>query len=110
MSTSAVRGPVEQIIEAKLVTDFSPSHLEIHNESFMHSVPKNSETHFKVIVVSDKFENVPLIGRHRLINATLASELAKDVHALSITARTPAQWDKSSSISPSPTCTGGFGK
>ena len=27
----------------------------------MHSVPRGSETHFKVVVVSDKFDNLPLV-------------------------------------------------
>ena len=32
---------------------FAPLHLEVTNESHMHSVPAGSETHFKVIVVSE---------------------------------------------------------
>lgn len=52
MSTS---NPIEQSMKAKLSTELTPSHLEIINESYMHNVPKGSETHFKVVVVSDKF-------------------------------------------------------
>lgn len=39
----------------------NPSYIEIINESYMHNVPKGSETHFKVIVVSDKFTDKPLL-------------------------------------------------
>jgi len=48
MATSAVAGKVEQLITTKLQSKFSPLHLEVVNESYKHSVPKGSETHFKV--------------------------------------------------------------
>ena len=41
-------GPVAESIEQKLTANLVPAHLEIINESYMHSVPKGSETHFKV--------------------------------------------------------------
>lgn len=47
------------------------------------------ETHFNVIVVSDKFDGVALIDRHRMVNECLKVELEeKGVHALSIKAKT----------------------
>jgi BolA protein len=53
--------PMEMSIREKLTNQFSPVHLDILNESYMHNVPKGSETHFKVVVVSNKFENTPLL-------------------------------------------------
>jgi acid stress-induced BolA-like protein IbaG/YrbA len=53
--------PVELLIRKKLKETFLPVHMDVTNESYMHNVPKGSETHFKVIVVSKKFENMPLI-------------------------------------------------
>ncbi|CAH2015496.1 unnamed protein product [Acanthoscelides obtectus] len=53
--------PVEQSIRKKLTEHLEVSHLEVINESYMHNVPKGAETHFKVVVVSDKFDGVPLI-------------------------------------------------
>ena len=53
--------PVEASIRKKLEETFVPMHMDVMNESYMHNVPKGAETHFKVIVVSDKFENLPLI-------------------------------------------------
>lgn len=53
--------PVEQSIRTKLTANLNPKHLDIINESFMHNVPAGSETHFKVVVVSDKFDGLPLI-------------------------------------------------
>ncbi|XP_064103245.1 bolA-like protein DDB_G0274169 [Macrobrachium nipponense] len=77
----------------------------------MHNVPPKSETHFKVVVVSDAFSEVSLIKRHRLVNEVLSEELSSKVHALSIVAKTPAQWDEGSKeVEKSPACRGGFGK
>lgn len=75
----------------------------------MHSVPKGSETHFKVVIVSEKFENVKLIERHRSINNVLQEEFKKGLHALSIQSKTPQQWEESGKIVPkSPPCLGGM--
>ncbi len=71
---------------------------------------QDSETHFKVVVVSQSFSGQPLLARHRAIQACLQSELDNGVHALSIVAKTPEQWAKTSEVKPSPTCVGGFGK
>ena len=54
-------GPVAQAITAALSENFQPVHLEVINESYMHNVPKGAETHFKVLVVSEKFDELPLI-------------------------------------------------
>lgn len=54
-------GPIEQAITEALQIKLQPIHLEVVNESYMHNVPKGAETHFKVLVVSEKFESLPLI-------------------------------------------------
>ena len=53
--------PIENSIKEKLSADLNPLHLDIINESYMHNVPRGSETHFKVVVVSDKFEKLSLL-------------------------------------------------
>ena len=63
--------------------------------------------HFKVIVVAAAFEAAALLERHRSVNAALAEQLAGPVHALSIVAKTPEQWAKTSGVTPSPACLGG---
>lgn len=54
-------GPIQKAITDAIVARLQPLHLEVVNESYMHNVSKGSETHFKVLVVSDKFESLPLI-------------------------------------------------
>ena len=56
------QNPIESSIRKKLKETFTPTHMDVINESYMHSVPKGSETHFKVVVISDKFSDMPLIG------------------------------------------------
>uniref|UniRef100_A0A182NCL1 BolA n=1 Tax=Anopheles dirus TaxID=7168 RepID=A0A182NCL1_9DIPT len=103
--------PIEAAIRTGLTKELAPVHLEVVNESYMHNVPKGSETHFKVLVVSQQFDGLPLIKRHRLVNDIVKTQLAGDfVHALSIVAKTPQQWDEAYKLQPSPNCKGGFGK
>ena len=101
-------GIVHKSIESSLRLRFAPTFLQVINESSSHNVAKNSETHFKVVVVSAHFDGIRLLERHRLVHDALASQLRGPVHALSITAKTPAQWD--GSIRKSPPCLGGSSK
>jgi BolA-like protein 1 len=98
---------VQQTLEAKLAAALQPLHLEVVNESSMHNVPRGSETHFKVLVVSPAFEGLGLVDRHRRVNDTLRDELRAGVHALSIRALTPSQWSEGQASVPSPPCLGG---
>ena len=43
-------GSIENSIKKLLIDAFSPSILSINNESYMHNVPKDSESHFKVVL------------------------------------------------------------
>ncbi|WKY06110.1 hypothetical protein Q1695_006369 [Nippostrongylus brasiliensis] len=105
-SKAVVDGPVAQLIRRKLVEAFSPSHLEVICESHMHNSPKGSERHFKVQVVSDKFEGQSVVQRHRMVNSCLSEELAGPVHALRIDAIPPSKW-VGQEPHPSPACRGG---
>ncbi|GAB1868488.1 Protein bolA [Camponotus japonicus] len=111
INSEAMLKPIENSIKRKLETALRPLYCNIINESYMHNVPKDSETHFKVVIVSERFNNQPLIGRHRIINELLQVELQESVHALSIVAKTPEQWEASNkTVTASPACRGGFGK
>lgn len=99
---------IQTRIEKKLLEQLHPAHLEVINESHQHNVPEGSESHFKLIVVSDNFHKKPLLERHRSINAILSEELQNDIHALAIHAMTPSEWEaKNSKNTDSPPCMGG---
>ena len=99
---------VEAEIRTKLLAAFDPIHLEVANESHLHNVPPGSESHFKLVIASRRFEGRRLLGRHRLVNDALAAELAGPIHALAIHAVTPDEWFLAAGTSPdSPLCRGG---
>jgi len=95
-------------IHDTLVGEFSPVHLEVINESHQHNVPPGSESHFKVVIISDNFAGQALLSRHRSLNRSLATQLAGPVHALSLHAHTQDEWlAKGESVPASPPCRGG---
>jgi BolA protein len=84
---------IQKTIEYKLTEAFAPAFLEVENESHRHSVAPGSESHFKVTVVSGQFEGLKLRERHQAVYQVLEEELSGGVHALSIRAQTPEQWE-----------------
>ena len=98
---------VQQTIENKIFKALSPNHLLVMNESHMHSVPPGSESHFKLVVVTESFEGVPRVRRHQTVNSILKDELAGPLHALSMETLTPEEWEKKGGVvRESPDCLG----
>lgn len=99
---------MQQRIEQRLRERFAPLHIEVQNESHMHNVPEGSESHFRVVLVSDAFEGNALLKRHRAVNGVLAEELAGGIHALALHTMTPEEWfEKGGEAPQSPPCLGG---
>lgn len=91
-----------------LLQPLMPSHLEVINESSMHQVPKDSETHFKILMVSEQFQGLSRIARHRLVNKQLQAELNHGLHALSMHLFTVVEWEqRTAPIENSPKCRNG---
>jgi len=100
--------PVRSVIERKLSEAFAPRHLEVTDESARHNVPRGAESHFKVVMVADRFEGERLLARHRRVNETLKAELAGGVHALALHTYTLTEWQRRFGDAPlSPPCLGG---
>ncbi|MAL97090.1 BolA family protein [Hydrocarboniclastica marina] len=99
---------IQQQIEQKLKMHFRPTYLGLENESSNHSVPPNSETHFKVVLAAPEFEGKGKVARHQLVYGALADELKAGVHALALHLYTPAEWSERAGDAPaSPNCMGG---
>lgn len=99
---------VYEKIEAKLINELQPSYLSVENESNRHNVPPGSETHFKIIIVSDKFNGERLLKRHQMVYKVLADELATKVHAIALHTYTGKEWQYLKETPPvSPPCRGG---
>lgn len=98
---------LQRQIEQKLAS-IAPKIVEVENESHMHNVPANSETHFKVTLVSEHFQGLMPVKRHQQIYALLADELSGPVHALALHLYTPEEWQARGGERPdSPNCRGG---
>lgn len=99
---------VQNTIQGKLQAALAPLHLDVVNESHMHNVPANSETHFKVAIVATAFEGQRKVARHQRMYQILAEELKGPVHALALHTYTPQEWQAKNGLVPdSPNCLGG---
>jgi acid stress-induced BolA-like protein IbaG/YrbA len=56
------------------------------------SVVTNDETHYEAVVVAAQFEGKRPLQRHQLVYSGLGERMGREVHALSIQAYTPAEW------------------
>jgi len=86
---------MERSIREKLMLALDPVRLDVINESELHaghrSSPGTGESHFRVLVVSEKMRGKSRLERHRMVNEALADELKRGVHALAIKAYAPGE-------------------
>lgn len=79
----------------KLMVALEPLRLDILNESEQHaghrSSPGTGESHFRLLIVSAKFEGQSRVQRHRQVNEILADELAGKIHALALRTYAPGE-------------------
>jgi BolA protein len=98
----------QQTIIDKLAAGFDLLHLDVINESASHNVAPGSESHFKVVLVSESFAGRSRLARHRAVHAVLTDDLAGGVHALAVHTYTPEEWRQRFGDAPmSPDCRGG---
>lgn len=95
---------IGQTLEQKVRAALQPSHLELHNESHLHAGPA-TDSHFKLIAVSDVFTGLSKVKRHQLLYRLLCAELAGPVHALALHLYTPEEWE-TQVVPASPPCAG----
>lgn len=99
---------VKQRIAAKLDQGLALEYVQVDNESYQHNVPANSETHFKLVLVSKNFVGKRLVARHQQIYQLLQEELAGPVHSLALHCFTPEEWQQRQQVAQaSPACLGG---
>jgi BolA protein len=78
-------------IRTKLEEAFSPRVLEVVDDSESHrghaGFQEGGESHFNVVIESEKFKDLSRIARHRAVHAALGKELVSEIHALALTIR-----------------------
>lgn len=99
---------IEASMREKVVQTFSPEHLELVNESHTHH-RGGDETHFKMLVVSSKFQGLSRVERQRQVQLLFDQERGQGLHALSLRLLTPEEWakDKDRLSFQSPKCVSG---
>lgn len=77
-----------EMIRHCIESELAPSKLEIIDESHMHAGHSGhgGAGHFKVKIVSDKFNGQLPLARHRMVYAAVDSLMPAEIHALSIDA------------------------
>lgn len=73
-------------IENLILKIFKPEFLSVIDVSEQHRGHKNFkegvESHFEIIIVSEKFKNLSRIERHRMVNRILKEEFLSDLHSV----------------------------
>ena len=79
---------VEQI-RTLLETTLEPESLHVEDEGHLHvghEGAKDGRGHFRVMIVSSRFNGMPVLARHRAVYAALGDLMQSDIHALAIDA------------------------
>ncbi|MGQ0286548.1 BolA family protein [Pasteurellaceae bacterium 22721_9_1] len=97
----------QQELIDRLTQEFTPHFVHVENESHMHRSGRGGDSHFKIVLVSDKFDHISKVARHRLIYQFLSADLENGIHALALHTYTLAEWQALGQQYPqSPNCTG----
>ena len=85
-------------IEKILVDNFEPYFFLVKDVSEEHrghqNFRENVESHFEIIIVSQKFENLNNVARHRMINKSLKEEFMSDLHSVTMKTFTIDEYEK----------------
>ena len=88
-------GPLQAEMESLLSAAFSPSRLQVINDSAAHHGHSgddgSGESHFTVVIESEAFAGKGRLQRQRMVNAALGDIPGQRVHALAIRAFAPEE-------------------
>ena len=84
---------MQERIVARLTAALDPAALDVLDESDRHAghagAREGGGTHYRVRVVSARFEGRSRVERHRLVHDLLKAEFADGLHALALAAKAP---------------------
>ena len=75
---------IEQI-KQRLEEIFSQDKVEVFDS-------RGTGDHFSIIVISDKFLNMPLLDRHKMIYSIFSDKIVTEIHAMQIQTYTIEEW------------------
>ena len=85
------------VIKDKLHSAFCPTHLAVFDDSHKHAghaeAKAHGGSHIRIGLVSEKFNGLSGVQRHRLVYGLLDEEMkSKKIHALQMTLLTPGEY------------------
>lgn len=95
---------MENTISNKIKCEFLDDYFTLENESSAHALGR-TDSHFKLVLVSGKFEGLSKVKRHQMLYKVLAREMEL-IHALALHLYTPAEWEQVGVAPVSPKCAG----
>jgi BolA protein len=84
-------------IRSRLLATFAPLDCQLMDESHLHAGHAGAASgggHYRVQLVSDRFEGLNRVSRHRLVYDCLNDMMHTDIHALIIIALAPSEVEK----------------
>jgi BolA protein len=81
-------------IRERLQAALAPATLELGDDSALHAGHPGAASgggHYRVKIVSERFEGLRLVMRHRLVYDAVDDMMHSDIHALAITALAPSE-------------------
>ncbi|WP_136419483.1 MULTISPECIES: BolA family protein [Oxalobacteraceae] len=81
-------------MRAKLIATFAPLECQLEDESYLHAGHAGAASgagHYKVRIVSERFDGLNRVARHRLVYDCLRDMMHSDIHALNIIALAPSE-------------------
>jgi len=81
-------------IEARLTEVLKPLDLAVGDDSHLHAGHAGAASgggHYSVRIVSERFEGLRLVMRHRLVYDAVHDMMKAEIHALAITALAPSE-------------------
>ncbi len=81
-------------IRSRLIATFSPLECQLVDDSHLHAGHAGAASgagHYSVRLVSDRFDGLNRIARHRLVYDCLRDMMLSDIHALNIIALAPSE-------------------
>ena len=88
----------QQRIHASLLAEFQPLVCEVEDESALHAGHAGAASgggHYRLKLVSARFEGVNRVGRHRLVYDCLRALMPTEIHALALTLLSPSEVNNS---------------
>ncbi len=83
------------LIEDRLREGLEALHVDVVDESHLHAGHAGAAEgggHFRVTVVSPRFEGLSAVEAQRLVYQTLSGQMGSEIHALAMKTLTPEQW------------------